>query len=82
MNAPWFVDAEDYKASEQFVRSLDKVDGGLNGTPPAQQIQCILIALESGLRKSGIKNNPKETNSAFDALVMLHDYYDQLLAVD
>lgn len=58
-----------YAQAERLMRSMDPIDGG-PGSDSRTHLTTALCALEAGLAEL---NLPDGSNSAFDALVMLHE---------
>ena len=72
-----------YTAASKTVRSLDKADGGVESE--VDSLITAIFALEAGLimeldGRHPIKKLEPSANSAFDALVMLHELKDRILA--
>lgn len=65
-----------YTQAQQLMRSLDAVDGG-PGNDPLTELSTAIHALEAGLVELDL---PDGSNSGFDALVMLHELREKLLA--
>ena len=70
---------ERYTFASKLIRAMDKVDGGPE--PPFAALQTAIFALEAGLVSAIDGRCPlsdtKEGNSAFDALVMLHELLER-----
>jgi hypothetical protein len=70
-----------YTKSSEFIRAMDEADGGAES--PSNTLQTAIFALETGLMAALNGKHPLDdltfgSNSAFDALVMLHELQERL----
>lgn len=65
-----------YEQAEQLMRQMDASDGG-PGSDPVTHLTTAICALEAGLGELSL---PDGSNSGFDALVMLHELRQKMLA--
>jgi hypothetical protein len=70
-----------YQLAERTIRAMDDLDGGEQS--PMDVIQAAIFALEAGLATAMAGthslDDAESSNSAFDALVILHELRERLV---